>query len=142
MKRTASAVWHGTLKDGSGTVSTETGTLHAVNYSFKTRFEGDTKGTNPEELLGAAHAGCLAMAFSHAAAEAGFPVETASATAAVELRQIPGGFEIPSVHLTLTAKIPGIDEATFREVAAGAKANCPLSKVLKADITLDATLES
>lgn len=142
MKRTASAVWHGTLKDGSGTVSTETGTLSGVNYSFKTRFEGDTKGTNPEELLGAAHAGCFAMAFSHAAAEAGFPVETASTTAAVELKQIPGGFEIPAVHLTLTAKIPGIDQATFEQVAEGAKANCPLSKVLKADITLDATLES
>jgi lipoyl-dependent peroxiredoxin len=142
MKRTASAVWQGTLKDGSGTISTETGALSGLNYSFKTRFEGDTKGTNPEELLGAAHAGCFAMAFSHAAAEAGFPVERADAKAEVELKQIPGGFEIPSVHLTLKAKIPGIDQAKFEEVAQGAKANCPLSKVLRANITLDATLEN
>lgn len=141
MKRTASAVWQGTLKDGSGTISTETGTLSSANYSFKTRFEGGATGTNPEELLGAAHAGCFTMAFSHASAEAGFPVERAETTAEVQLEQIPGGFEIPAVNLRLTAKVPGVDHAKFMEIAEGAKENCPLSKVLRADITLDATLE-
>lgn len=141
MKRTASAVWQGALKDGSGTISTETGTLTDTAYSFRTRFEGEGTGTNPEELLGAAHAGCFTMAFSHEAAQAGFPVTRAETKAEVQLEQVPGGFEIPAVHLTLSAQIPGIDEATFQELAVKAKENCPLSKVIRATITLDATLQ-
>ena len=142
MHRKASAQWQGPLSSGSGTISTETGTLSGTPYSFKTRFEGEKSGTNPEELLGAAHAGCFTMAVSHALAEAGHPVTKAETDASVELVQVPGGFEIPSITLTLVADVPGIPEEKFQEVAKAAKENCPLSKVLKANITLNATLKS
>ncbi len=142
MHRKASAIWQGALSSGSGSITTETGTLSATPYSFKTRFEGEKSGTNPEELLGAAHAACFTMAVSHALAEAGFPVTKAETEAVVELNQVPGGFEIPSVTLKLMADVPGVTEEQFQEIAKSAKENCPLSKVLKADITLEATLAS
>lgn len=142
MKRSASAIWQGALRDGSGTVSTETGVLSSVPYSFTTRFEDGKNGTNPEELLGAAHAACFAMAFSHESAEAGYPVEKAETTATVTIDQVEGGFEIPSVHLVLTATIPGLSQDEFQTLANKAKEHCPLSKVLNATITLDATLHS
>ncbi|RAI04106.1 OsmC family peroxiredoxin [Acuticoccus sediminis] len=142
MLRKASAVWQGTLTEGAGTVTTESKALSEVPYSYKTRFEGDQTGTNPEELLGAAHAGCFTMAVSYALQEAGFPVTKAETSAVVELVHVPEGFEIPSVKLTLVAEVPGITEERFLEVANVAKEVCPLSKVLKADITLDAKLVS
>lgn len=143
MTRTASAHWSGALSDGSGAISTETGTLDETPYSFDTRFKGEGTGTNPEELLGAAHAACFTMQLSHNLAEAGHPPTRAETTAQVHLQQVEGGFEIPSVHLVLTAAVPGISEEDFRRIANDAKTNCPLSKVLRAaDITLDATLSS
>lgn len=141
MKRTASAIWQGELKSGSGTISTETGTLSGAPYSFATRFEGG-QGTNPEELLGAAHAGCFTMAVSFALQMAGFPVTKAETTATVEVKEVPSGYEIPSIHLDLTAEVPGISEEQFLEMANAAKEQCPLSKVIKAEITLDAKLVS
>ena len=143
--RTATAHWSGSLSDGSGAISTETGTLSDTPYSFETRFgdEGGQSGTNPEELLGAAHAGCFTMAVSHALAEAGHPPERAETEAQVHLKKVEGGFEIPSIHLVLEASVPGISEDEFLEIANDAKENCPLSKVLRAaEITLDATLTS
>lgn len=141
--RTATAHWSGALSDGSGAISTETGTLSETPYSFDTRFgdEGGTSGTNPEELLGAAHAGCFTMAVSHALAEAGHPPARAETRAEVHLQRVEGGFEIPSIHLVLDADVPGIANDEFQRIAEDAKENCPLSKVLRAaDITLDATL--
>ncbi len=141
--RTATAHWSGALSDGSGAISTETGTLSEVPYSFDTRFGDGTNGTNPEELLGAAHAGCFTMAVSNALAKAGHPPERAETEAQVHLQKVEGGFEIPSIHLVLTADVPGIAEDEFQRIAADAKENCPLSKVLRAaEITLDATLRS
>jgi osmotically inducible protein OsmC len=143
--RTATARWSGALSDGSGAISTETGTLSETPYSFDTRFgdEGGKSGTNPEELLGAAHAGCFTMQLSHNLAEAGHPPERAETRAEVHLKQVEGGFEIPSIHLVLTADVPGISDDEFQRIATDAKENCPLSKVLRAaDITLDATLTS
>jgi osmotically inducible protein OsmC len=137
--RSASAAWSGGLRDGKGSISTESGALSAYPYGFAARFEGK-KGTNPEELLGAAHAGCFTMALSLILGEAKFTAEQMDTTAKVTLEQVDGGFVIPAVHLTLKAKIPGIDQATFEELTAKAKAGCPLSKVLKANITLDASL--
>jgi lipoyl-dependent peroxiredoxin len=137
--RNASAAWSGGLRDGKGSISTESGALSAYPYGFAARFEGK-KGTNPEELLGAAHAGCFTMALSLILGEAKFTAEQMDTTAKVTLEQVDGGFVIPAVHLTLKAKIPGIDQATFEELTAKAKAGCPLSKVLKANITLDASL--
>ena len=139
INRSASAAWSGGLKDGKGSISTESGALSAYPYGFAARFEGK-KGTNPEELLGAAHAGCFTMALSLILGEAKFTAEQMDTTAKVTLEQVDGGFAIPAVHLTLRAKIPGIDQATFEELTAKAKAGCPLSKVLKANITLDAAL--
>ncbi len=140
MKRTGSAVWTGGLKDGKGTVSTESGVLDGVNYGFSKRF-GDEAGSNPEELIGAAHASCFSMALSAVLGEAGLTAEEISTTAAVTVRPAAGGgFEIPAVHLTVTARIPGADEAAFLKAAEGAKAGCPVSKLLKADITMDAKL--
>jgi osmotically inducible protein OsmC len=139
--RSASAAWSGGLKDGKGSISTESGALSAYPYGFAARFEGK-KGTNPEELLGAAHAGCFTMALSLILGEAKFTAEQMDTTARVTLEQVDGGFAIPAVHLTLKAKIPGIDQATFEELTAKAKAGCPLSKVLNASITLDASLVS
>ena len=141
INRTASAAWSGGLRDGKGSISTESGALAAYPYGFAARFEGK-KGTNPEELLGAAHAGCFTMALSLILGEAKLTAEQMDTTAKVTLEQIEGGFEISAVHLTLKAKIPGTDQKTFEELAGKAKAGCPLSKVLKANITLDASLVS
>lgn len=141
--RTASAHWSGSLSDGSGSVSTETQTLSETPYSFNSRFKGEGAGTNPEELLGAAHAGCYTMQLSHMLAEAGHPPRSADTTAKVHLDQAGGGFEIPKIELVLTADVPGIDEGEFQRIAKEASESCPLSKVLKAaEITLDATLTS
>jgi osmotically inducible protein OsmC len=140
INRTASAAWSGGLKDGKGSISTESGALKAYPYGFAARFEGQ-KGTNPEELLGAAHAGCFTMALSLILGEAKLTATEMNTTAKVTLEQVEGGFAITAVHLTLKAKIPGADQKTFEELASKAKAGCPLSKVIKATITLDATLE-
>ena len=139
MKRTGSAVWKGAIKEGSGTVSTESGVLKDVNYSFSKRF-GDEKGTNPEELIGAAHASCYSMALSGALGAAGMTADEIATSAAVTVVPVEGGFAITAVHLTVKAKIPGADPEAFRKAAEGAKANCPVSKVLNAEITMDATL--
>jgi lipoyl-dependent peroxiredoxin len=139
MKRSASAVWKGGLKDGSGTISTDSGVLSDTQYSFKTRFE-QGRGTNPEELIAAAHAGCFAMALSNELGIAGLTPESIRTTATVTLENTDAGFAITAVHLKLDANVPGADQATFAKLADKAKAGCPVSKVLKADITLDATL--
>ncbi|MBB4018481.1 osmotically inducible protein OsmC [Chelatococcus caeni] len=140
INRTGSAVWSGGLKDGRGALSTQSGALKDYPYGFSSRFEG-VAGSNPEELIGAAHAGCFTMALSLILGEAGLTAERMETTAKVTLEQADGGFSIPAVHLTLKARIPGADDAKFQELAAKAKANCPVSKLLKAEITLDATLE-
>ncbi len=136
MKRKASAVWNGDLPSGAGTISTQSGALDALPFSFKTRFE-DAPGTNPEELVGAAHAGCYSMAFSHELAQAGLTPERVATTATVTLDQVDGGFAITAVHLQAEAHVPGADEAKVREIGDAAKAGCPVSKVLNAEITLD-----
>ena len=143
MTRTASAHWSGSLGDGTGAISTETGTLSETPYSFETRFEGEGTGTNPEELLGAAHAACYTMQLSHMLAEAGHPPSRAETTAKVHLKQIEGGFEIPKIDLVLSADVPGMEDDQFQQIAKKASETCPLSKVLAtAEITLDATLTS
>ena len=139
MKHKASAVWKGTLKEGSGTLSTGSGALSAKPYSFRTRFEGEP-GTNPEELIGAAHAGCFSMAFSMILGLAGFTAEKIETEATVTLEKVGDGFGITSSHLDMKASIPGIDDATFQDLAGKAKAGCPVSKVLNATITMTATL--
>ncbi len=139
MKRTGSAVWNGDLKTGTGTVSTESGAIDGVAYGFATRFE-DAPGSNPEELIGAAHAGCFSMALSGQLAERGMTAERIETHAAVSLEKVDAGFAITKVHLDLTATIPGADTAAFREAAEAAKAGCPVSKLLDAEITLDAKL--
>jgi len=141
MKHQASAVWQGSLKEGSGTLSTGSGALVDKPYSFKTRFENEP-GTNPEELIGAAHAGCFSMAFSMILGGAGFTPDKIETTAAVKLEQKGGGFAITSSHLDVTATIPGIDDAKFQELANQAKEGCPVSKVLNADLTMTARLAS
>lgn len=141
MKRSGSAIWKGDLKSGAGTVSTESGAMDKVAYSFSRRF-GEEKGTNPEELIGAAHASCFAMALSVQLGEAGMTAEEIATTAVVTLVQEGGGFTVTRSDLTLRARIPGADEAAFRKAADAAKAGCPISKLLNAEITLDATLES
>ncbi len=141
MKKMASAVWKGGLKDGKGTLSTESGVLSNAPYGFKARFE-DGPGTNPEELLGAAHAGCFSMALSAQLGEARMIAESISTIATVTLDKVEGGFSITAVHLDLTAKIPGADRQAFEAAANKAKTGCPLSKVLNAKITLDAKLEA
>jgi len=144
MIRTGSAVWNGTIKDGSGSLTTPSGVLSGTPYSFKMRFEDETgrSGTNPEELIAAAHAGCFSMALSGQLPRAGFTPESLATSAAVTLEQKDGGFAITKVHLTLEAKVPGITESQFQELAGAAKAGCPVSKVLNAEITLAATLAS
>jgi osmotically inducible protein OsmC len=142
MKKTASAIWQGGLKDGKGQISTESGVLKNSPYGFNTRFEGQP-GTNPEELIGAAHAGCFSMALSMILGEAGLTAERIDTIAEVTLDKQPDGFAITAVHLILKAKVPGASEAQFTELANKAKAGCPVSKVLKgASISLDATLLS
>lgn len=141
MKRSAKAVWTGDLRSGKGTISTESGVLSDTPYSFRTRFEHEA-GTNPEELIGAAHAGCFSMAFSVELQKAGLIAERIETKADVTLEQKVGAFAITAVHLTMRAKVPGASQSDFDEAAAAAKAGCPVSKLLKADITLDAQLET
>jgi osmotically inducible protein OsmC len=133
------AVWHGGLKDGKGAISTKSGALKDYPYGFASRFEGKP-GTNPEELIGAAHAGCFTMALSLILGDAGFKADEMNTQADVTLEKQGDGFAITKVHLTLKAKIPGCDQAKFAELAGKAKAGCPVSKLLKAEITLDASL--
>jgi osmotically inducible protein OsmC len=141
IKKKGSAVWKGGLKDGKGSVSTESGVLSNAQYGFNTRFENGP-GTNPEELLGAAHAGCFSMALSAQLGEAGMKAESIETTATVSLEKVEGGFAITAVHLDLKAKIPGADKAAFEKAANNAKAGCPVSKLFNTKITLDAKLES
>jgi osmotically inducible protein OsmC len=140
MKRRGSAHWEGGIRDGRGTVSTESGVLAEAQYSFSTRFE-DGKGTNPEELLAAAHAGCFSMALSKQLEDAGMRAESIDTSAAVTLEKTDAGFTITKVHLDVTARIPGGDRAAFETAAANAKAGCPVSRLFKAEITMEAKLE-
>ncbi len=141
IKKSASAHWQGGIKDGKGTISTESGALKANPYGFNTRFEGQP-GTNPEELIGAAHAGCFSMALSKQLGEAGMTAESIDTQAEVTLDKDGDGFTISAVHLTLKARIPGAERSKFEEAVQAAKTGCPVSKLLKAEITLQATLES
>jgi osmotically inducible protein OsmC len=141
MIRKASAEWRGGLKDGKGTVSTESGVLANAQYSFSTRFE-DGKGTNPEELIAAAHAGCFSMALSAQLGAAGITPESVRTSAAVTLEKVGDGFSVTASHLDVTARIPGGDRAAFQKAAEQAKAGCPISKLLNAKITMDAKLEA
>ncbi len=139
MKKTASAVWKGGFKDGKGVISTESGALQNAPYGFNTRFEG-AKGTNPEELIGAAHAGCFSMALSVQLGLAQLTAESIETEAAVTLEKQGDGFAITAVHLNVTARIPGADEQAFQKAAQAAKEGCPVSKVLNAQISMDARL--
>jgi osmotically inducible protein OsmC len=142
IERTASVHWEGQGKKGVGQISTETGALKGYPYGFASRFEGDRKGTNPEEILGAAHAACFTMAFSFACDKAGIATASVDTTAKVRLAKQGEGFAIDRIALTLEASVPGIDNAKFQELAAAAKRDCPLSKALASvpEITLQATL--
>jgi len=140
MKRKASAVWHGDLKSGRGTISTESTVLKDTQYSFGTRFENGP-GTNPEELIGAAHAGCFTMALSAELQKAGFVADTLETTATVTLDNHPQtSWTVTKIHLETTARVPGLAAEPFAAIAAGAKAGCPISRLLKAEISLDAKL--
>jgi lipoyl-dependent peroxiredoxin len=141
MKKKAWAVWKGGIKDGGGTISTETGVLREAPYGFKARFE-DGKGTNPEELVGAAHAGCFSMALSKMLGDAGLTPDRIETHAEVTLDKVGEGFEITASHLDVVAKIPGATQSSFEEIANKAKAGCPVSKLLKAKITMSAKLEA
>ena len=138
-KRNASAVWKGGLKDGTGSVSTESGVLSGVPYNFSKRFENE-KGTNPEELIAAAHAACFSMALSLFLGEAGMTAESIETKATVSLDQVDGGFAVTSSHLQTTVKIPNADKAAFQKAVEAAKSGCPISKLLNAKITMDAEL--
>jgi len=142
VKRSASAEWKGGIKDGKGTISTESKVLTNTPYSFGTRFESESgSGTNPEELIGAAHAGCFSMAFSGMLNAAKLTADSIRTTAAVTVEKVEGGFAIKAVHLTVKAKVPGATQEQFKQAAEAAKAGCPVSKVLNAKITMEATLE-
>ena len=140
IRRNASAKWSGSGKEGNGAITTQSGVLSETPYSFSRRF-GDEKGTNPEELIAAAHAGCFTMALAFQLSGAGHPPEQLDTKADVSLEQIEGGWKIAAVALTLKAKVPGLSRDEFMKLAETAKANCPVSKVLNATITLNATLE-
>lgn len=140
MKRKASAIWQGGLKDGKGTISTESGVLDKTQYSFGTRFENG-KGTNPEELIGAAHAGCFSMAFSAELGKAGLTPESIHTTATITMEKTDAGFTVTQSHLDVTIKIPGADKTKVEEIANAAKAGCPISRVLNAKISLTTTIE-
>jgi osmotically inducible protein OsmC len=140
MKRTASAAWHGDLKKGHGALATRSGVLMNTPYSFVTRFENEP-GTNPEELLAAAHAGCFTMALTAELGRAGFTPTRVATQATVSLEQVGGQWTITTIHLENEAWVPGIADEQFQAIAAGAKANCPVSRLFKADITLSARLE-
>ncbi|HCL85494.1 MAG TPA: OsmC family peroxiredoxin [Comamonadaceae bacterium] len=143
-EKSASVHWEGAGKAGQGQVSTETGSLQKYPYGFASRFGDDRKGTNPEEILGAAHAACFTMAFSFACDKAGFATRTVDTTARVRLAKEGEGFKIDRIALTLTATVPGLDEQQFQQIAEDAKKNCPLSKALASvpEITLQATLKN
>ncbi len=139
MLRKASAIWTGSLKEGKGKISTDSKVLNNAQYSFSTRFE-DGIGTNPEELIAAAHAGCFSMALSGQLGNAGMTAESIETTAAVTLEKTDAGFTITKVHLDVAAKIPGANQAAFDTAAQNAKAGCPISRLLKAEITMTAKL--
>ena len=141
MKRNGSAEWKGGIRDGKGTVSTESGILNQTQYSFTSRFE-DGQGTNPEELIAAAHAGCFSMAFSAQLEKEGLKANSIKTTATVTLEKSEGGFSIPSIHLKVVGIVPDVDHATFNKIANSAKEGCPVSKLMNAKITMDATLEN
>jgi len=141
IKRKASAQWQGGLKDGKGSISTDSGVLKNTQYSFGTRFENGV-GTNPEELIAASHSGCFAMAFSAELGKAGFTPTSINVTATVTLDKTDAGFTVTESHLDMTAKIPGIDQEKFTAISNGAKAGCPISRLLKANVTLNAKLEA
>jgi lipoyl-dependent peroxiredoxin len=141
MKRNASAVWKGGLKDGKGTISTDSGVLQNTQYSFSTRFE-DGKGTNPEELIAAAHAGCFTMALSGQLGNAGLTADSINTTASVTLEKTDAGFTITKVHLDVAARVPGATGEAFETAANNAKAGCPVSRLFKAEITMNARLET
>ena len=139
MVRKASAVWKGSLKEGKGTISSDSGVLSSTPYSFSTRFE-NAKGTNPEELIAAAHAGCFTMALSAQLGSAGITPESLETTASLSLDKLDAGWTVTKVHLDVTARIPGVDQAAFDKAAEAAKAGCPISRLLKAEITMTARL--
>lgn len=139
MQRTGTAHWEGDLKTGKGTVSTQSGVLADAQYGFATRFE-DTPGTNPEELIGAAHAGCYSMALSMILGEHGLTASSIDTTAKVTLEQVDGGFAVTKIHLDVTADIPGASDAAFKEATEAAKTGCPISKLMTAEITMSANL--
>jgi osmotically inducible protein OsmC len=139
MNRTATAVWRGPAKEGSGAITTQSKTLDQTPYSFVARF-GDAKGTNPEELIAAAHAGCFSMALSFGLSNAGTPPETIQTEAKLSFEQINGAWTINAIHLEVVARVPGIDAETFSKAANDAKANCPVSRVLNATISMTARL--
>ena len=140
MKRKASAVWRGDLKSGKGSISTESGVLKETQYSFSTRFENGI-GTNPEELMAAAHAGCFSMALSAELGKASITPESIHTTATITMDKTDAGWTVTESHLDVTAKIPGVDPAKFTAAANAAKAGCPISRLLKANVTMDAKLE-
>jgi osmotically inducible protein OsmC len=139
MLRKASAVWKGSLKEGKGTISSDSGVLSNTPYSFSTRFE-NAKGTNPEELIAAAHAGCFTMALSAQLGNAGITPESLETTASLSLDKLDAGWTVTKIHLEVTAQIPGADKAAFDKAAEAAKAGCPISRLLKAEITMTARL--
>ena len=141
MTRKASAVWRGGLKDGKGTISSESGVLKETQYSFSTRFENGV-GTNPEDLIAAAHAGCFSMAFSAELGKAGITPESIHTTATITMDKTDAGWTVTESHLDVAAKVPGVDPAKFTAAANAAKAGCPISRLLKANVTMDAKLEA
>lgn len=141
MKRSASAVWNGGIKDGKGRISSDSGVLSDTQYSFSTRFESGN-GTNPEELIAAAHAGCFSMALSGQLGAAGLTADSINTKATVEIEKDGAGFTITKVHLEVRAKVPGVDQQAFEKAANDAKTGCPVSKVLNAQISMDAQLEN
>lgn len=140
MERTATAVWNGSLKEGKGTITTQSGILSDAPYSFVTRFENG-KGTNPEELIAAAHAGCFTMALSAQLGTMNFTPQSLRTSAKLTLEKLDAGWTISKIHLDVSARVPGISASAFESAAASAKANCPVSRLLKAEITMDAHLE-
>lgn len=141
LKRKASAVWNGSLKEGKGKISSDSGVLRDTQYSFNTRFE-DGAGTNPEELIAAAHAGCFSMALSGQLTNAGHAPESVRTEATVKMEKTEAGFTVTNVHLDVVARVPGIDQAGFETAANNAKTGCPISRLLNAEVTMSAKLES
>lgn len=140
MKRNASAIWQGPLKNGNGKLTTDSQVLSGIPYSFKTRFENE-KGTNPEELVGAAHAGCFSMALSGELEKMQLTPDSIETRASVNLEKLAEGWAVTGIHLQVSARVPGASQSDFQKAAEIAKANCPISKLLKAEITMDASLK-